>query len=533
MAEQMKGRGFRYNQPFLNLSAENATNTPVETEVVGTIPTWLNGSLYRNGPGIFRIGDFHVKHLFDGFAILHRFHLQGGKVTYTSRVLDTETYENSVKANRLVATQFGTFITPDPCKTLFGKMMSFFKPMEPGTTDNVSVNIVEHGDRLYALTETPWMVRVNPESLTMESKEDLKNMIAVHMATAHPHFDRQGNMYNLATAFNPPHNYNIVRIPPAPANTPEAEAVTGVQLLTSLQSRWKFTIGYNHSFGMSRDHFVILEQPITMSSFKFLTNNWRKAAVLDNANKHPGEELIFRIVRRSDNQEVNIRFRAETAFTFHFVNCFEDEGQLVVDFAGYSDLDILDNLYLKNLDPHGLVPSKPYFRRYVLPLSLDQAKEGVNMVTLHYTTATAVLRPDGTVFMTPDYVIEEGVVLELPRINYDRVNTEKYRYVYGTRIFSETPELVKLDLERKAVSTWREEGYHPGEPVFVASPGASAEDEGVILSPVLGREEGQRCFLLVLDAASFQELGRAYAPQGVQMSVSFHGSYVTPLGDPK
>lgn len=38
------------------------------------------------------------------------------------------------------------------------------------STDNTSVNIVEFGDRLYALTETPWMNQVDPEKLTVVGK---------------------------------------------------------------------------------------------------------------------------------------------------------------------------------------------------------------------------------------------------------------------------------------------------------------------------------------------------------------------------
>ena len=83
-------------------------------------------------------------------------------------------------------------------------------------------------------------------------------------------------------------------------------------------------------------------------------------------------QLVFRLVRRSDNEEVSIRYCADTAFTFHFINCFEDEGQLVVDFCGYSDLDIIDNFFVDRLDPENRVLSTPTFRRYVLPLVLEQ-----------------------------------------------------------------------------------------------------------------------------------------------------------------
>jgi hypothetical protein len=40
--------------------------------LAGCIPVWLKGSLLRNGPGNFKVGDMTFGHLFDGSALLHR-----------------------------------------------------------------------------------------------------------------------------------------------------------------------------------------------------------------------------------------------------------------------------------------------------------------------------------------------------------------------------------------------------------------------------------------------------------------------------
>ena len=49
-------------------------------------------------------------------------------------------------------------------------------------------------------------------------QEDLNKTIAVHLSTAHPHFDSDGNMYNLGTYLGPRSYYNIIKIP-APADS--------------------------------------------------------------------------------------------------------------------------------------------------------------------------------------------------------------------------------------------------------------------------------------------------------------------------
>jgi carotenoid cleavage dioxygenase-like enzyme len=61
-----------------------------------------------------------------------------------------------------------------------------------------------------------------------------------------------------------------------------------------------------------------------------------------------------------------------------------------------------------------------------------------------------------------------------------------------------------------------------GEPVFVAAPQATHEDDGVILCVVLNANKGTS-FLLVLEANSFAEIARAEVPHHIPFG--FHGQY--------
>lgn len=46
----------------------------------GVIPSWVNGRLMRNGPGIFEVGDTRYHHWFDGLALVHSFTILNGKL---------------------------------------------------------------------------------------------------------------------------------------------------------------------------------------------------------------------------------------------------------------------------------------------------------------------------------------------------------------------------------------------------------------------------------------------------------------------
>ena len=87
-------------------------------------------------------------------------------------------------------------------------------------------------------------------------------------------------------------------------------------------------------------------------------------------------------------------------------------------------------------------------------------------------------------------------------------------------------QLVKLDTVTKLKKTWYEYGCFPSEPVFIERPGAKDEDDGVIVSGVVGTGDRQS-FLLVLDAASFTELARATIPY--RLPQSLHGNFFPDL----
>lgn len=195
-----------------------------------------------------------------------------------------------------------------------------------------------------------------------------------------------------------------------------------------------------------------------------------------------------------DGRESPQPFRTEPRFAFHHVNSYEDGEDVVVDVCTYPDAGIVEDLYLERLRA-----GKP-----VTPARLERLR-------LSPASGTA----------TVEQLLDEP--LELPRINYGRCNERPYRYVWGVGASGGwLDRIVKGDLETRTSSIWEEEGTFPGEPVFVAAPGAKAEDDGVLLSIVLEGEQGSS-FLLVLDAGSLQELARAEVPHHIPFG--FHGQF--------
>ena len=138
---------------------------PIEAQVLGKLPVWLNGSLLRNGPGKYEVGSESYKHWFDGLGMLHNFHINGsnGKVFYRSRFVRSQAFVEAETRRSITYAEFGTPVPTDPCKNIFAKFFSYFLP--PERTDNCSINVIHVKGKPYAASDSPFILEVDQDSL--------------------------------------------------------------------------------------------------------------------------------------------------------------------------------------------------------------------------------------------------------------------------------------------------------------------------------------------------------------------------------
>ncbi|XP_077984183.1 carotenoid-cleaving dioxygenase, mitochondrial-like isoform X2 [Glandiceps talaboti] len=500
---------------FTALPATEEHPDPLKTVVKGRIPEWLSGSLLRNGPSLYQVGNDQYNHFFDGLSNIHRFNVRKGIVTYQSRFLRSDDFKEATGANRIVRSAFGTFAYPDPCKSIFERFFSYFTIGE--VTDNGAVNVVKIGNDFCGITETHYIRKVDPETLeTLGEKIDYNKVVSVHGASAHPHIANDGTTYNIAIKYGYYSSYHIVKIPPADKDEGPLHKAS---LACSIPMSYNHP-AYYHSFGISDNYYIFVEQPLVVNIWKALLYKPLQRPVRDCLEWHPEWKTRIHVMRREGGKELDTIFVAEPLFTFHHANAYEKDGHLIVDLYGYHDHDIIDNMFMKNLQSTKHLPmSMPW--RFVLPLDVkESAMPGENLVTLPGISATAVKLDDGTIHCTYENLFDVNFTLEFPTINYRDYNGKEYRYVYC--FGDDFKKLLKGDAKNKSYKYWEEDECFPSEPIFVPAPNATKEDEGVLLSAVMN-VGGKPSYLLILDGETFEEIGRAEVPVPVHWSA--HGFF--------
>ncbi|ELK14433.1 Beta,beta-carotene 15,15'-monooxygenase [Pteropus alecto] len=480
---------------------------PVKARVTGKIPTWLQGILLRNGPGMHTVGKTRYNHWFDGLALLHSFTIRDGEVYYRSKYLRSDTYNANIEANRIVVSEFGTMAYPDPCKNIFSKAFSYLSHTIPEFTDNCLINIMKCGEDFYATTETNYFRKINPQTLETLEKVDYRKYVAVNLATAHPHYDAAGNVLNIGTAIvdKGKTKYVLFKIP---ATVPGEKS-------------------YYHSFGITESYIVFLEQPFNMDILKMATAYIRGTSWASCLAFHKEEKTYIHIIDRRTGKPVPTKFYTDPMVVFHHVNAYEEDSCLLFDVIAYEDSSLYESFYLANLNQNikenFKFTSIPTLRRFAVPLCTDKnAEVGSNLIKLASTTARALKENDDQVYCQPE-MLYEGV--ELPRINYAH-NGKRYRYVFAAKVeWSPIPtKILKYDILTKSSLQWEEDDCWLAEPLFVPTPGAEDEDDGIILSVVISSDPQKPPFLLILDAKSFTEQARAYVD--VEVHLDLHGMFI-------
>ncbi|XP_061449840.1 beta,beta-carotene 15,15'-dioxygenase [Rhineura floridana] len=504
---------------------------PLKAEVRGEIPSWMEGILLRNGPGMHTIGESKYNHWFDGMALLHSFTIKNGEVFYRSKYLRSDTYNCNIEANRIVVSEFGTMAYPDPCKNIFAKAFCYLSHTIPEFTDNCLINIMKNGEDYYATSEVNFIRKINPRTLETLEKVDYTKYVAINLATSHPHYDSAGNILNMGTSIvdKGRTKYVIFKIPPSvPASEKKIKktCLKHLEVMCSIPSRSLLHPSYYHSFGISENYILFIEQPLKLDILKMATAyirgaNWASCLVF-----HKDDKTWIHLIDKRTKKPVSTRFYTDAMVLFHHVNAYEEDDHVVFDIISYTDNSLYQTFYLKNLDSNFenvKFNSIPTCKRFVVPLQCDKdAEVGSNLVRLPSTTATAVKENDGSIYCQPEILREE---IELPRINYD-YNGKKYRYIFAAEVkWSPVPtKVVKFDILTKSSLHWEEEHCWPAEPIFVPSPSAKEEDDGIILSNIVTSEPQKLPFLLILDAKTFKEIARAVVK--VDMHLDLHGLFI-------
>jgi carotenoid cleavage dioxygenase len=446
-----------------------------ELEVIGDVPADLTGIYLRNGPNQ-RHDPLGVHHWFDGDGMLHGVVIRDGSISYRNRWVRTRGMEQENRAGHSV---WPGLIDP-PNRTLERAWGS-----DGCLKDSSNTDVVFHNGKavttFYQCGE-PYLL--NPYTLETTGCMDL-NASGARAMSAHNMVDeRTGEMmfFDYATV-EPYMTYGVLDASGRLSHFTPIE-LPGPRL--------------PHTLAITENYTILMDLPLF----------WDPELLKQGAHKvtfHSELPSRFGIIPRHGEGSSIRWFEAEPCYIYHIVNAWEEDGEIVMEACRFAHPE----------------PSQEIRRRYAGP----------------YANLLAWMRMD-TTYHRWRFNLETGACSETPLSDmiseFPMIQARYYglpsRYSYHVT-FAEAQTvlfdgLVKYDSRTGAVQQHRfEPGYYGSESPFATRDGASAEDDGYVVSFVSIPSE-KRAELQIFDARDIEAgaVCRALIPQRV--ASGFHSCWV-------
>ena len=494
----------------------------------GTLPLWLTGAFYRNGPGTYRNGTPDgMLHLFDGYGMLVKVELSGetNTATVSNAFVRSSAYKEFTRLGRMAWREFGTArqleTSWDRAAEIAGTIGGALGLGETkGVTDHASVNVIERGRDengvacMWAMTETvPGTFEIDSKTLDTTRRVRYADGLEGTLTTAHPVVGADGTLYNFLSV--PGKGFTIYKM----ANDGRNER----QKIGEVPHRRPLSPAWIHDFPGCPEALVVPEMPLYFNLASLTLGREGSHLFMDWI---PEDGTTLHVVELGSDERIGEPGKVcsvsglDPFFVFHWANAYverrETKTMLHLDACVYDDPDIVEHLRLKTIrkksDERGSSELPPSSLRRIT-LEKDSREGRWRATTKNFRALSA------------DETRDFGGFADFPTVS-PRVRGRKHRYVWlsgAVRPTNVTNALVRYDLETSSSLFWHEPGALPGESCFVPRPDGVDEDDGVILSSLI--ESDGASALLVLDARTMREVCRV-AIDGVCVPSGFHGSFV-------
>ncbi|MBE9062182.1 carotenoid oxygenase family protein [cf. Phormidesmis sp. LEGE 11477] len=449
--------------------------------VEGEIPADLEGTVFRNGPGLTDVNGHRLKHPFDGDGMISSVAFKGGKAFYRNKFVQTEGYTAEQKSGK--PEYRGVFGTQKPGGWIANAFDLKLKNI-------ANTHVVYWGNKLLALWEAAEPHRLDPQTLETIGIDYLDGLLKKGDAfAAHPKFDPDcegtQRMINFGVKAGLSSTISLYEF------TPDGQ----------LAHQHKHSVpgfAFLHDFAITPNYCIFVQNPVGFNPLPFVFGLKGAAECIQFDSKQPTKIVL---IPRNGKDEIRF-FDTDPCFVFHHANAFEQGDQLILDSVCYDSFPSIDDAEDYSTVDFDHVPASQLWR-----FTIDLTTEKVDVKKL-------IERP-----------------CEFPTLNPRQVGRE-YRYLFmgatdGLVKNAPLQALIKRDMKTGEEQLWSAapRGFG-GEPLFVARPGSEVEDDGWVLLWIYNAA-GDRTELAIFDAKDIAPGPIATLKLKHHIPYGLHGSFVS------
>ena len=450
------------------------------------------------------MGSTSFTHLLDGYAKLAKFTFtRENSILFSTNFLNTRSYSAAALASKI--RPYLLFGSRRPQFSWFEKFWALYNE-----ADNTNINVYDFPAQSNDNSPTPAMEYVALSDFWHVYQFDPQNLQeAIKIRPRVPGPSLVDNFLPLISSSHPIREFgksSLVTILSVVNPIPEEPSTIHVVRIHSTESREQIAeikverLSYMHAFALTRHYAIIFADPLFIDFEKTFSTVTLSGSFVW---MHRQRTTVY-VVHTETKEIWNVTIRPSVHL--HHINSYESHGKIVIDYVVYPTINMVHYKLdiLMNMTARNAIKQNSRIIRYII----DTETRTIQRIKHKNSAFKFIMK------------------LDFPAIN-EAYRFSRHCYIYG--VVSKTDghdlsmtALVKKDICNSRDLVWSQPNLYPSEAVFVAKPDSSSEDDGVLLTLVLDGNRGIS-FILILNAASFEETGRAYLP--TYMTFTVHGRY--------
>ncbi|MGQ4645820.1 carotenoid oxygenase family protein [Lyngbya aestuarii] len=451
-------------------------------DIEGEVPVALQGTLFRNGPGLLDVNGQRLHHPFDGDGMVCAIAFDAGRVHFRNRFVRTAGFLAEQKAGKILYR--GVFGTQKPGGWLANAL-------DFQTKNIANTNVIYWGSKLLALWEAAEPHRLDPKTLETLDKENLDGILAEGDAfAAHPWIDPSCEFDGGAPCLV---NFSIK---PGLSSTITVYELDPTGKLLRRQSRTIPGFAFIHDFAITPNYCIFFQNPVRFNPIPFALG-FRGAG--ECVKFEPNKPTRIMVIPRNSRKPMQI-LEAPSGFVFHHANAFEQDGRICIDSICYEDFpEVEANSDFRQVDFEALRPGQLW--RFTLNLR-EQA-------------------------LQRQLLLER--CCEFPYVHPDFVG-RPYRYLFmgaAHNAIGNAPlqAIIRLDVTTGEQQLWSAAPWgYVSEPVLIPRPDATQENDGWVLTLVYDAHH-HRSDIVILDGRDLNREPIARLHLKHHIPYGLHGSW--------
>lgn len=484
---------------FFATNIEELHNVPIYFDK--PLPSWLKGTMMRNGVGRFEVGQRKYMNALDGFAKVASWRFPGnGSAFYSTRMIYSDSYNQSLATNDIAP--YLMLDEVDPPFDIIKELESF-----KNGPDNMNVNIFNFGGKEidFVVVSDYWnLYTIDPHTLITlkgihppvpNTPSGLDQAIILGSAHPLPEYGTDDYLTFVSAATPIPGKKSKIIFTRTKSSS-EREVIASIEVDKA---------SYMHSFAVTEHYAVLFAVPFYVNPLG-MVKDFRP---LDAFEWISTDVTKLYVINLKTGQVQTLK--TENMFFLHVVNAYESDlfnEEIIVDICTFKDTGGLHQMELSSLhDPVKRAKSSiPILKRYTLDLSTGD----VNVHT--YET-----RNSSMAFVN---------AIDFPTIN-ENYRSQKYCFTYGIAYNYDHKDFLNMALVKKDLCsgndrTYRQAGKYLAEPYFIPAEAGIREDDGILVLPVLDITTKSTSFTL-FNATDLTVINSAKLPHNLPFGT--HGRF--------